>query len=77
MNNMGCSLLFMVAAALVVGFIPILDWMNLVVALPLSLIAVITTGNTALKPTAQSADKLIFWLAVALTGTIILRILVL
>ncbi len=77
MNNTGCSLLFMVAAALVVGFIPILGWMNLIVALPLSLIAVITTGNAALKPTAQSADKLIFWIAVALSGAIILRMMVL
>ena len=77
MNSMGCSLLFVVAAALVIGFIPILGWMNMIVALPLSLIAMAATGFTACQSNAQPADKTAFWLAVALTATIILRIVVL
>lgn len=77
MNTMGCSMLLLAAAALVVGFIPILTWITFIIALPLSLLAIITAGNVAIKPTAQSADKLTFWVSVALAATIVVRLLTL
>lgn len=77
MNSMGCSLLLMAAIAFMVGFIPILSWITFIVALPLSLLAIITSGNKATKPTAQSADKLTFWITVGLAGTILFRLIVL
>lgn len=73
MNTMGCSVLFLAAAALVVSFIPILGWITFIVALPLAVIGVVVTGLAARKVTAQPADKSIFWMAVALCATIILR----
>lgn len=76
MNTMGCSTVFLAAAALVIGFIPILEWTNLFVALPLALFGIISTGNAARKPSAQSADKAVFWISVAIGATVILRILV-
>lgn len=69
----GCSMLFLAAVALVVGFIPILNWITLFVALPLSLIGMATSGNAARQPRAQQADKATLWLAVALTATIVIR----
>lgn len=77
MNTMGCSTLFLAATALVIGFIPILEWTNLFVALPLALFGIISAGNSARKPSAQSADKTIFWISVALGATILLRMMVL
>ena len=73
MSTMGCSILIMSAAALVVGFIPILGWITPVIALPLAIVAAVVSALTARKPTAQSADKAAFWLAVALVGKILLR----
>lgn len=77
MNNMGCSTLFLAAAALVIGFIPILEWTNPFVALPLALFGIISTGISARKPSAQAADRAVFWIAVAIGVTIILRMMVL
>ena len=77
MNTMGCSTLLLAAAAFVVGFIPILTWITFIIALPLSLLATITAGNVAIRPTAQSADKLTFCVAVALVATIVVRLLIL
>lgn len=77
MNTMSLSFLLTAAVAFMVGFIPILSWITFIIALPLSLLAIITAGNIAQKPTAQSADKLAFWIAVGLAGTIIFRLLVL
>lgn len=73
MNTMGCSFLLMAAVALVVGFIPILTWINLFVALPLAAVGMVSAGLIARKSTAQPADKTMFWIAIALTATILLR----
>lgn len=73
MNTMGCSILLMAAAALVVGFIPILTWINVLVALPLALIAAVISGLGARKNHAQQADKAMFWLSVGLAAVIVLR----
>lgn len=73
MNTMGCSFLLMAAVALVVGFIPILTWINLFVALPLAAVGMVSAGLIARKSTAQPADKTMFWIALALTATILLR----
>ena len=73
MNTMGCSFLLMAAIALIVGFIPILTWINLFVALPLAAVGMISAGLIARKSTAQPADKTMFWIALALTATILLR----
>lgn len=72
-NTMGTSLLLMAAAALMVGFIPILTWINLFIALPLAAIGTISTGITARKPIAQPADKALFWIGLGLAATILLR----
>lgn len=77
MNNVGCSFLLMAAVALVVGFIPILTWINLFVALPLAAVGTVSAGITARKSTSQSADKTMFWIALALTATILLRLVIL
>lgn len=76
MSTMGCSVVLLAALALVVGFIPILTWINLFVALPLALAAVVMSGMQARKSSAQSADKTIFWIAVGIGATIIVRIVV-
>lgn len=73
MNTMGCSVLLMAATALVVGFIPILTWINVLVALPLALIAAIISGLDARKNHAQQADRAIFWISVGLAATILFR----
>ena len=73
MNTMGCSFLLMAAVALVVGFIPILTWINLFVALPLAAVGMVSAGLIARKSTAQPADKTMFRIAIALTATILLR----
>lgn len=73
-NSMGCSFLLMAAVALMVGFIPILNWITLFVALPMAAAAVISAGLTARKPTAQSADTASFWFAIGLTAAIIFRL---
>lgn len=77
MNTTGCSTLFLAAAALVVGFIPILGWINLFIALPLAIVGVLITGNSAKRLSAQPADKAVFWFAVAILATIVLRMVVL
>lgn len=77
MNTMGCSFLILAAAALVVSFIPILNWITLTIALPMSLAGVVAYGNIARKRTAQPADKMIFWIAVALLVTITFRLIAL
>lgn len=77
MNAMGCSLLLMAAAALLVGFIPILTWINVFIALPLAFVSAITAGLAARKPASQPADKAMFWFSVALGATILLRVAVL
>lgn len=73
MNTMGCSFLILAAAALVVGFIPILTWINLFIALPLALIGAASAGNKLRDQSAQPADKAIFWLAILLAIAIVLR----
>ena len=77
MNTMGCSVLLMAAAALVVGFIPILTWINVLVALPLALVAAVISGLDARKNHAQQADKAMFWLSVGLAAVILLRTVIL
>lgn len=76
MNTMGCSFLLLAMAALVVGFIPILTWITLIIALPLSVIGLIASGNVARKPSAQQADKAVFLLAIMLSATILFRLFV-
>lgn len=73
MNTMGCSTLLMAGVALMVGFIPILTWINLVVALPLALIAAVISGLDARKNHSQQADKAMFWISVGLAAVILLR----
>lgn len=75
MNTMGCSLLVLGAAAFLVGFIPILGWINLVVVLPLALLGTISAGRAARKPEAQPADTTVFWIAVGLLLVVILRLI--
>lgn len=77
MSTMGCSVVLLAALALVVGFIPILTWINLFVALPLALVAVAMSGTQARKSSAQSADRAIFWITIAIGATIVARIVVL
>lgn len=74
MNAMGCSMLILAAAILFVGFIPILAWTTLFVALPLALMGTVGAGISARRPGAQPADKAMFWIAVVLTVAVILRI---
>lgn len=77
MSTMGCSVILLAAIALVVGFIPILTWINLVVALPLALVGAVMAGLHARKPNAQPADKAIFWIAVGIGATIVARMMAL
>ena len=77
MNNVGLSILLMAAAALVVGFIPILTWINIFVALPLALIAAVISGLDARKNHSQPADKAFFWISLGVAATILLRTVVL
>lgn len=77
MNTMGCSTLFLAAVALMVGFIPILGWITVGIALPLAVVSMAIAGNAARKPMAQSADKALFWIAAGLAATIIFRMVVL
>lgn len=77
MNTMGCSFLILAAVALIVGFIPILNWITLFIALPLSLMGAFASGNIARRHSAQPADKAIFWMAIALAATIIFRMVTL
>lgn len=77
MNTMGCSTLLMAAVALMVGFIPILTWITIVVALPLALIAAVISGLDARKIHAQQADKAMFWLSLGLAAVILLRMAIL
>lgn len=77
LNTMGCSFLILAGVALVVGFIPILTWITVFVALPLSLMGAVASGNIARRHSAQPADKAIFWIAIAVAATIIFRILTL
>lgn len=77
MNTMGCSLLFLAGFALVIGFIPILTWINLAVALPLAVVAMISAGLSSRKRSAQPADQAMFWIAAGLGAVIILRMVML
>lgn len=76
-NNMGCSFLLMAAVALGVGFIPILNWITLFIALPLALLAATISGLEARKNHSQQADKTFFWISIAMAATILLRTVVL
>ncbi len=72
-NTMGISFLLLAAVALMVGFIPILTWINLLIALPLATIGTVSSAQVARKAGAQSADKALFWLGLSLTAIIALR----
>lgn len=74
MNTMGCSMLILGAAAFLVGFIPILSWINVIIVLPLVLLGTISAGRAARSPEAQPADTAIFWVAVGLLLVVILRL---
>ena len=76
MSSTGCGFLFFAALALVMGMIPILAWTNLVITLPLALIGAISTASHARRPAAQSADKVIFLLALGLIAVIAFRVVV-
>lgn len=77
MNSRGISFLMLACAAFVVGFIPILNWITLAVALPLSLLALVMLAKTSSKPAAQSADKVAFWSAFTVVVAVVLRLLIL
>lgn len=77
MNSTGCGFLLLASLTLLVGFVPFLAWTNLVIALPLAIVGVISTAATARKPTAQAADTSLFWIALGLVALIIVRMVML
>lgn len=76
MNPTGCGFLLLSSLALLVGLVPFLAWTNIVIALPLALIALLSAGSSARKPAAQPADKAVFWIALALIAMIVARTVV-
>lgn len=73
-SAVGCSLLILSCAALIVSFVPFLNWIALVVALPLAVIGAISAYRTARKPTAQSADRAMIWGGAIMILVILLRL---
>lgn len=74
MSTMGCGVLILALASVVVGFVPFLAWTNLIIAAPLAGIATIMATRAALKRTAQSADKAALAVALVLAGVVSLRL---
>ena len=74
MSTMGCGVLILALASVVVGFVPFLAWTNLIIAAPLAGIATIMAARAALKRTAQSADKAALGVALLLAGIVSLRL---
>lgn len=63
MGSTGCGFLLLAFLAVLVGFVPFLEWTNYVVALPLALIAAGMFASSARKRTAQPADHTFLWVS--------------
>ncbi len=73
MNSTGCGFLLLASLALLVSLVPFLAWTNLVIALPMALVAFFTAANQARRPAAQPVDKTVFWIVLALIALIVVR----
>lgn len=77
MSSTGCGFLLLAIIALFAGMIPFLAWTNLVVTLPLALIALVSTGAQAIKPNAQPADKAMLGISVLFVVIVAARMAIL
>lgn len=73
-SAVGCSLLILSCAALIMSFVPFLNWIALVIALPLAVIGAISSFKGARKPTAQPADKAMTWMALGMILAVVIRL---
>lgn len=73
MNSVGCGLLLMTVASLLVGFVPFMTWINWILTLPLALIAAIVTLRTYHRYGYQPADGAALGLACAMAIGVVVR----
>ena len=71
---MGISLLVLSLAALLVSFVPFLNWIALVIAAPLALVGSLLIALRARQHGAQPADRALIWVALSVAMFVTLRL---